>query len=334
MIKRTLNVWVGLPIAALMGESADETRRQVLGWLQGEHEWSADGERCRLEVAQATVAAQPVGAVFDYLLNERGEMTPVRRAQFKREIGVLGIGMNTVDLLVISGGAPVERFTAGANVGVRRLLELANPGGLYSLAEMDDRLRDGTLDTATALPIWQREVMGLVEETWADKFKRFEAIVCVGGGSILLSEAVLKRFGGRASVADDPVIATARGLYKYALMKATKSASSNLSLAGDGRPIDVAFDAGFGSIKVYGKRGGLVMQSAVATNGTRALGRLTGLRSTRRPLHIEGEAGSFYVGQGAHNFGRPVQSLDFDRLTGAPEMIALFQAAMTKYFEG
>jgi hypothetical protein len=332
MVKRTLNVWAGLPIAALMGEQADETRRQVMGWLQGEHEWNADGERCRLDVAQAVVAAQPVGAVFDYLLNEHGEMTADRKAQFKKEIAVLGVGMNTVDLLVIAGGAPVERFTAGANVGVRRLLELANPGGLYSLAEMDDRLRDGTLDTVTALPIWSREVMGLIEETWADKFRRFDAIVCVGGGSILLREAVLRRFGGKAFVADDPVIATARGLYKYALMKSAKNLTPNPSPTGEGRPIDVAFDAGFGSIKVYGKRGGLVMQSAVATNGTRAIGKLTGLRSTKRPLHIEGATGSFYVGQGAHNFGRPVQSLDFDRLTGAPEMIALFEAAMTKYF--
>ncbi len=324
MVKRTVNVWAGLPIAALMGEQADETRKAVQGWLQGEHEWMADGERCRLDVAQAVVAAQPVGAVFDHLLNERGEMTPDRKAAFKKEIAVLGVGMNTVDLLVVAGGAPVERFTAGANVGVRRLMELANPGGLYSLAEMDDRLRDGTLDTNTALPIWQSEVMGLVEETWADKFKRFESIVCVGGGSILLRDALLRRFSGKAFVADDPVISTARGLYKYAVMKSNKNST--------GDAVDVAFDAGFGSIKLYGKRGGLVMQSAVATNGTKALGKLTGLRSTKRPLHIDGAMGSFYVGQGAHNFGRPVQSLDFDRLTGAPEMVALFEAAMTKYF--
>jgi hypothetical protein len=325
MVKRTVNVWAGLPIAALMGAPAEETRKAVVGWLQGDHEWTADGERCRLEVAQAVVASQPVGAMFDFLLNDKGEMTPEKKAVFKKEIGILGIGMNTVDLLVVQAGAPVERFTAGENIGVRRLLELTNRDGLYSLAEMDDRLRDGTLDTSTALPIWQREIMGLIEQTWEKNFARFESIVCVGGGSILLREALLRRFNGKAFVADDPVLATARGLYKYAVMKSAKN------VTGEG-VADVAFDAGFGSIKVFGKRGGLVLQSAIATNGTKALGKLTGLRATKRPLHIEGETGSFYVGQGAHNFGRPVQSLDFDRLTGAPEMIALFQAAMTNYF--
>ena len=87
------------------------------------------------------------------------------------------------------------------------------------------------------------------------------------------------------------------------------------------------------SIKLFGKRGGLVLQSAVATNGARALGKMTGLKATKRPLHITNARGSFYVGQGAHNFGRPVQNLDFDRLTGSPEMLALFHGAISKYIE-
>ena len=46
----------------------------------------------------------------------------------------------------------------------------------------------------------------------------------------------------------------------------------------------LAFDAGFGSIKLFGKRGGLLLQSAVAVNGTTSLGKLVGLKSARRPL--------------------------------------------------
>jgi hypothetical protein len=230
--------------------------------------------------------------------------------------------MNTVDLLVVAGGAPVERFTVGKNIGVRRLLELTNRDGLYSLAERDDQLRAGMLDISTAQPVWAREVLGLIEQTWESQFKRFAAIIVVGGGSLLMRADLLRRFNGQAIIADDPVLATARGLYKYAALKAAKSGDATETLA---------FDAGFGAIKVYGKRGGLVLHSAVATNGTRTLGKLTGLKAAKRPLHVENARGSFYVGQGAHNFGRPVQNLDFDRLTGSPEMLALFHGAISQY---
>jgi hypothetical protein len=321
----TINLWAGLPIATLMGSDADATAKSVQDFLRGSHAWTADGTERQIDVANVVTASQPVGAMFDFLLTDKGEMTPDKKALFKKEIGILGIGMNTVDLLVVSAGTPVERFTAGKNVGVRRLLELTNRDGLYSLAERDDQLRAGALDIITAQPVWAREVLGLIEQTWEAQFKRFAAIVVVGGGSLLMRDELLRRFSGQAVIADDPVLATARGLYKYAVLKAAKS----------GDPTEtIAFDAGFGSIKLYGKRGGLVLQSAVATNGTHALGKLTGLKSAKRPLHVENARGSFYVGQGAHAFGRPVQNLDFDRLTGSPEMLALFHGAITKYFAG
>jgi hypothetical protein len=322
--QRTLNLWIGLPIVTLMGTEAGATQKAVQEFFSGGHCWMADEVARNIAIASVTIASQPVGAMFDYLLTDTGEMTPDRKLLFKsKEIGIVGIGMNTVDLLVVAQGAPVERFTAGENIGVRRLLELTNGNGLYSLAERDDQLRTGTLDLSTAQPIWEREVLGLIEQKWGALFRRFATIVVVGGGAILLRDALLRRFNGKAVVPDDPIISTARGLYKYALMKAAKSGDTTETLA---------FDAGFGNIKLFGKQGGLLLQSAVATNGATSLGKLVGLKSARRPLHIQNERGSFYVGQGAHGFGRPVQNLDFDRLTGSPEMLALFHGALTRYY--
>jgi hypothetical protein len=92
-----------------------------------------------------------------------------------------------------------------------------------------------------------------------------------------------------------------------------------------------AFDPGYGNIKLYGPKGGLVMTSAVAVSGGERLRRMVGLRTTHPPLRIQTEAGDLYVGEGAHEWGRPVENLDFDRLTGSPEMCALFHGAMTRY---
>ncbi len=321
---RAVNLWIALPIATLMGSEAGTTQKAVQEFLCGVHDWTADDVHHRLEILSVTIASQPVGAMFDYLLTENGEMPADKKLLFKKELGILGIGMNTVDLLAVNAGVPVERFTAGKNIGVRRLLDLTNRDGLYSLAERDDQLRAGTLEISTAQPVWAREVLGLIEQTWESQFKRFAAIIIVGGGSLLMRDELLRRFRGQAVTVDDPVISTARGLYKYAQMKAARSGESFEMLA---------FDAGFGSIKLFGKQGGLLLQSAVAINGTTSLGKLVGLKSARRPLHIQNERGSFYVGQGAHQFGRPVQNLDFDRLTGSPEMLALFHGAVSKYLE-
>lgn len=310
---------IGLPIAAATGPDAPATTAAVKAAFAGLHQWTADDLPCTLAVGNVGVAAQPVGALFDYLLTMSGDMPADRKLIFRqKEIGILGIGMNTVDLLVTQSGAPVESLTGADTVGVRRLLDLTNPGGLYTTAQLDDQLRAGTLDTSTSLPVWQREVMNLIETTWGKLFKRFAAILCIGGGSILLRDALLRRFGGKSWTPDDPVMSTARGLYKYALSKPSAADT-------------IAFDAGYGAIKLWSRRGGLLLQSAVAANGTKALGKVAGLKAIARPPHIVNDRGSFYVGRGAHNFGRPVQGMDFDRLIGSPEMLALFHGALTQY---
>ena len=141
---------------------------------------------------------------------------------FRGEIGILSIGMNTVELLVVREGVLVQRFTGGDTVGVRRLLELTDAAGHYSLAERDASLRAGTLKVDTALPIWESEVLGFIERQWGNNSQRFTRVVLVGGGVLLLRDTLLRRFKDRAYIPDDPIMSTARGLYKYALSQAKR----------------------------------------------------------------------------------------------------------------
>lgn len=213
---------IGLPISTLMGEAAAPTQEAVRGFLKGAHEWATDGVHYAMRVDAVRVTSQPVGALFDYLLTDTGEMPVDRRVAFKGEIGVLGIGMNTLDLLVVRAGTPVQRFTAGETMGVRRLLELLRQRELYSVAELDTQFRSGGLDVSAALPVWQSEVMGYIERSWGTSFRRFGSVVIVGGGARLLRDALLVRFREKAYIPDDPIIGTARGLFKYTLMQARK----------------------------------------------------------------------------------------------------------------
>ena len=213
---------VGLPIHSLSGDEAPAVKRGVRSALRGTHTWLADEQEYRVQVDNVRLTSQPVGAMFDFLLDDDGQMPAARQAALKAELGIMGVGMNTVDLLVVRNGSPVSRFTAGDTLGVRRLLEVCQDTTDYSLAELDMLLRRGSLDLDGATQVWGSEVVGFIERHWGSTFRRFHAVVAVGGGVLLLREALLRRFKDKVYIPDDPIIATARGLYKYALMVAQR----------------------------------------------------------------------------------------------------------------
>ena len=212
-----LSLIVGLPIHALMDDDATATQAAVRAAFRGTHTWAADGVPHAAAVEAVRITSQPVGAMFDYLLDNAGQMPLGRRMAVKDEMGILGIGMNTLDLLVVRNATPVQRFTAGETLGVRRLLELMRSDGVFSLAELDLRLREAPTAAPEASRLWGTEVLGFIERTWGREFRRFRVIVAVGGGTALLREPLLRRFKDKLFVPDDPIISTARGLYKYSL---------------------------------------------------------------------------------------------------------------------
>jgi len=64
-------------------------------------------------------------------------------------------------------------------------------------------------------------------------------------------------------------------------------------------------DLGMGANKLFGAAGGLQVLLEVATSTGQRLGNAVGLRQRARPLEIKTEHGAFYIGEGAHDYGRP-----------------------------
>ncbi len=216
---KPLLVVVGLPNEVLTGDQAEQNIENVKRWLRGTQTWTADGEAYSVEIAEVKAASQVTGGLFDYLLNAEGQIIPERRSAFNGEVGVITIGFGTVELMVVRNREMVQRFTSGSASGVRRLLEIVNHQRAYSLGELDMQLRTGQLDVREALPIWEREVTGVIEKQWGTAWKRFAAVLIMGGGAILLKESLPHRFNGRACVPDEPVQAIARGLYRLTLLQ-------------------------------------------------------------------------------------------------------------------
>jgi len=211
--------YVGLPQQAVVEPGLTDAVKQ---WLEGTHTWQVDaGPERTLSLREVRVTTQPVAALFDYLLTPDGEYVETRKAHFAREVGIISIGMSTVEMLVVEAGQPVPRFTHAENAGVRRLLQLLDPRHHYSRGELDDRLRagdfNGPLDAA--LSVWGSEITGLIEEHWesgGQTWERFAGVVVVGGGAHLLRHALTRKFAGKAYIPDDPVLSIARGRWKMA----------------------------------------------------------------------------------------------------------------------
>jgi hypothetical protein len=220
-----ISLMVGLPLQMMTGEDAREYQKAVKGWLLGEHEFTVDGMTHCVEVEAVRQTTQALGALFDYVLDDRGKLVQDRGSVLLEEVGVVSVGFNTIEILAIRDRVAEEGLTRGSTRGVRRLLELVNHQGLYSLGEADERLREGKLkaELKTALPIWAQEVRGEIERVWnrdGQKIhKRFARVLVVGGGALLLQDALTAQFGMKAWVPSDPVISIARGLWKLSVMK-------------------------------------------------------------------------------------------------------------------
>lgn len=220
-----LMLLVGLPIAALAGNDAPETLRRVKEFLSGPHQWQADGQPHTAHIQQVVVTGQPVGALFEYFLQPDGTPHPARRADYMQEVGVLNLGFSTVDLLTSRQGQLIERLTGGEALGVQDMLAETSRATGHTLAELNEQLRRGKLETRELLPIWERRVFGYLDKVWPrDARQRFARVIATGGGAYLLKDALLRRFGARLYLAADPVLATAEGLYRFGLKQGRRAA--------------------------------------------------------------------------------------------------------------
>lgn len=217
-------LWVGLP-QNVVGKEATENMRQ---WLQDTHSfWYNRDIREAEQYATVTVkkincASQATGALFDFVLDEKGQFVGSRQRYLTDEICILSIGMNTLELFVLNNRRPEPRFTTSEPVGIRRLLSLTDPRGLYSRGELDDMLREGTLNYESMIPAWNSEITGVIEDRLGSARNRFGMTVAIGGGVLLLKQQLTTLFKGKIHIPDNPITAVARGLYKYGLLKESR----------------------------------------------------------------------------------------------------------------
>jgi len=213
-----LTLVVGLPLQLMMGSEAKRNQAAVMKWLNGHHEWEADGEAGAGEVEKVLLAPQALGALFDYVFDMKGQAIAGREEALRLECAEISIGSNSVELMVTKRNSDTERFNGGKAVGVRKLFQRVDPKGLYTYGELDMLLRSGDLDVKEHIASWSIDVKDFINKKWEGAHERFHRVFIVGGGAILLGSHLTSKFNGHAVVLDDPVMAIAQGLYKLSLV--------------------------------------------------------------------------------------------------------------------
>lgn len=227
-------VAVGLPVTLLKEADQLAAIKADLGRLKGEvlefeiERHCREGRRShttrtahRVRFSRLFVQMQPVGAGLDWLLDDSLRVA----RQIQGEVLVVDIGMQTLDIcsLLVNGPVvrPTEQHIAGAQLGVRWLLDQVDEPGL-ELAEKDARLRKGFIRFDPALMrLWINEIVDTLEKR-IKSLRRFKAIILAGRGVTVAGRSLVDALQIRGAVLaqpDEPGSAVCRGLYKYAALK-------------------------------------------------------------------------------------------------------------------
>jgi YD repeat-containing protein len=97
--------------------------------------------------------------------------------------------------------------------------------------------------------------------------------------------------------------------------------------------ITLGYDCGQGNGKLVGPHGWAMLESYTSiARPDRPATDLGGIQSRRAQRTITFSNGqAFFVGRNAHAAGDPIEALDYDRYTGAPEQRALFYGILSAY---
>ncbi len=219
-----ISMFVGLSLAT-MTEDMSEYRAEMRKWLAGVHAWQADGKAYEVNIANVRTNSQPVGALFNFLLNDDCSLNDQHKGATTNEVGVLSVGFKTLEFMVVQNQRAKEGLTRAYNLGVHRLLELVKGANAYTLGELDMMARNGDKRVKEKLKIWADEVNGAIEDTWIkerDVLSRLSAVLVVGGGAVLLGN--LLKLHGKQVIDENPVMSIARGLCLLDIAKPAKTA--------------------------------------------------------------------------------------------------------------
>lgn len=230
--EHTIRMVVGLPVAPMIASDWRATKRSLV-WLDGIHQWAVGkSQKARsIFVEQKIILPQPFGAYYNFLLADDGRLRADRREMFGLRVAVVDIGDNTLDLVCVESGQPVQGMSTGQPLGLSwaasELQKSASQHGqVLSVEEcggyIERRLRNkhtvapSGFDLArlaeNAVDTWIAQIKNTVLRTWSRDHGAALTLVTGGPARVVARELSYRN----VVVADNPVKANVRGLAKFA----------------------------------------------------------------------------------------------------------------------
>ena len=222
-IREPLNMYVGLPAVLLDTDHKADTIAKVTKWMVKPHEWIFNDRPMRATIESVSFRTQATGALGDMIHNLQGQQT--KEVEFMDAgIGVVSIGMNTVELSGAKRGRPVDTMIASLeNRGVRAMIDEIASVTRQSAGEIDEDLRSGRqVIPANILSDWSDKIIGDISDEWATELPTLDRILLVGGGAQYIADSMRQRIGNIVHVPAEPMMAVARGLYKWSVVNGSK----------------------------------------------------------------------------------------------------------------
>lgn len=210
-----------------------DDRRKLSRSLRGEHRFVWDKEERVIHVVGVTTVPQPFGGFYWRFLDDRGLAT-VSEDEMLRTYAFLDVGWNTSDMSAIQELRPVERWSGGARVGVRNVVEIVGDQVQRRLGlelqphEIDDAVRlrrvevfgeyhdIGDIVDGAIVGLAQQEISAATQ-LWGNG-ERMSEILIFGGGVAIpgVGRELRKAFPHNSTVLSRPALANALGFCRFA----------------------------------------------------------------------------------------------------------------------
>ena len=188
-----------------------------------------EGEFYRFDITDVMILPQPVGTIFDKVLNDTGELAD--KALASGRVAVLDIGKHTVDLALTDALQFVDRSSVSFNdIGLFdafKELSLILKGEGYDIPadSLEPYIRgDRKLDCLPALreqsfASQAEKIISRVLNIWPDLWT-FDKIYITGGGALVLGDYIASGLNSdKVEVCNGPTFTNCKGYYKFACRK-------------------------------------------------------------------------------------------------------------------
>lgn len=220
--KHNVYIVAGLPSREKSAKVDEELKKA----LQGNHIVEIDGVEIAFEVKILKIIAQPLGTLFNYILNGNLELN-------EKYVGIIDCGTGTTDIDGIKELTVVDSdrdtFSIGSYEVYQRISDYVNKENVYANSTFKKieeqfekdvyRISDRAL--VDIADIKEQTVKNLSEDLinkisirWQNLTK-FDKIFLTGGSSSIFGEEI-KKLIEDVVIVPNPQIANAQGFYKYA----------------------------------------------------------------------------------------------------------------------